>query len=427
MSSDPTAASGRPLRIGRYQVLGRIATGGMGAVYKALDLKRGREVALKVLPEEQAVLKPVLLDRFRLEARYGRRFNHENVVSLYDYGEDKGMYFLALEYIDGIDLHDYVTRKEKLPVEESRELLVQAARAVAHVHQHGIVHRDIKPANFLVTERQGRPFVKLIDLGLARRMRDTESRVTVSGTTVGTVDYMSPEQARDSSSVDVRADIYSLGCTWFHLLAGRPPFGEGPLTERVYNHVATPPPDVRQFNRDVPEEIVKVLERMLAKDPADRYQTLEDLLRALEGLSTRRTQLPAALPGLVAAPENEPVAEIDSDLDSDIEGVVAVVDGGSRDSESEEPSPATARVGGRRFLDAEAEETEDFDVIPEPRKRRRRDWGAILAVALGVLVVGGLIVAGCAELNRSTPSPPALAAPGPAPPDSGAPAPHTPP
>jgi serine/threonine-protein kinase len=253
----------------------------MGAVYKAVDTELGRDVALKILAPEMAA-KPVMLERFRREARHCAQLRSENIVSIYEFGEDRGHYFLALEYVDGIDLHEYIKRKGQLDPEESRQIIMQAVKALAHVHKQRIVHRDIKPANFLVTRQNGRLIVKLTDLGLARQTRDEDFRVTRAGTTVGTADYMSPEQARDSSAADARSDLYSLGCTWYHLLAGRPPFAEGSLMERIYKHIEAEPVDIRQLNPKVPEAMAAVLRRMLAKKPSDRYPSPIALLRALE-------------------------------------------------------------------------------------------------------------------------------------------------
>src|SRR5205823_4453535 len=139
----------------------------------------------------------------------------------------------------------------------------------SQVHQYGLIHRDIKPSNFLVTQKDGRLLVKLTDMGLARHEREDEYRITRAGTTVGTVDYIAPEQARDSSTADIRSDIYSLGCTLYHMLAGKPPFPEGSMTERLYKHVEAAPPDVRQLNARVPVGLTVLLERMLAKKPAE--------------------------------------------------------------------------------------------------------------------------------------------------------------
>jgi serine/threonine-protein kinase len=262
-------------------VVKHIATGGMGAVYKAVDHDLGRNVALKVLSSELAV-KPAIVERFRREAKAAAELRHENIVSIYDFGEISGTHYLALEFVEGNDLQDYINQKGKLDPEEARQLVMQAARALGHANQQGFVHRDIKPSNFLIGEKDGKPLLKMTDLGLARKISDEEFRVTRDGTTVGTVDYMSPEQARDSGSADIRSDIYSLGCTFYHMLAGRAPFAEGSLTERIYKHVETEPEDIRKFNPAVDLGLSRVLRRMLEKKPGDRYQTPEELIKDLE-------------------------------------------------------------------------------------------------------------------------------------------------
>jgi serine/threonine-protein kinase len=271
-------------RIGKYEILAHLATGGMSEVYQARDTILGRVVALKVLSADMAS-KPSALERFRREARHAARLSHRNVVTLWEFGEDRGTYFLALEYVEGIDLYEYIERQGRLEPEEARRILIQAVRALDHAFQHGIIHRDIKPSNFLLTAENDRLRVKLTDLGLARTATEDEFRVTRAGNTVGTIDYLSPEQARDSATADVRSDIYSLGCTFYHMLAGKPPFSEGGLGERVYKHLTVDPPDVREHNPDVPEEMWQVLRKMLAKDPEDRYQTPADLLADLKAVS----------------------------------------------------------------------------------------------------------------------------------------------
>jgi serine/threonine protein kinase len=271
-------------RIGKYEVIAHIATGGMGKVYKARDERLGRLVALKVLSAQMAA-KPAALERFRREAAAAARLSHKHVVTLYECGEDDGVHFLALEYVQGIDLYEYIERKGQLQPEEARRILMQAVKAIDHAFQHGITHRDIKPSNFLLSPENNRLCVKLTDLGLARTVEDEEQyRVTRAGSTVGTIDYLSPEQARDSAAADVRSDIYSLGCTFYHMLAGQPPFAEGGLGERVYKHLQEEPPDVRQLNPAVPQEMWAVLRKMLAKKPEDRYQTPSELLSDLKDL-----------------------------------------------------------------------------------------------------------------------------------------------
>lgn len=279
-SESPQLNEKKKVRLGNYDVIAHIATGGMGVVYKAIDTVTGRDIALKVLTAE-AASKPAMLERFRREAKNAAKLRHENIVTVYEFGEHKGTYFLSMEYVEGIDLHDYIDEQEMLDPEESRQIMVQAARALAHAHSHAIVHRDIKPSNFLLTRKGNRLIVKLTDLGLARETVSDEFRVTRAGTTVGTVDYISPEQARDSGLADVRSDMYSLGCTWFHMLTGRPPFDKGGLAERLIKHMEEPPPDVRTFNPRASDELVDILNKLLAKHPDDRYQDPQSLLQAL--------------------------------------------------------------------------------------------------------------------------------------------------
>ena len=157
--------------------------------------------------------------------------------------------------VEGIDLYDYIEGKGQLAPEESRRILVQAVKALDYAYQQGIIHRDIKPSNFLLTRDRDRMRVKLTDMGLALNSREEEFRVTCAGSTVGTIDYLSPEQARNSAEADIRSDIYSLGCTFYHMLAGNPPFSEGGLGERILKHMQEEPPDIRQFNPHVSEEM----------------------------------------------------------------------------------------------------------------------------------------------------------------------------
>jgi serine/threonine-protein kinase len=296
MSSDPASKpTKRIARLGKYEVLAHVATGGMGAVYKALDTEAGREVALKVLIPEMAA-RPAMLKRFKREARAAAKLRHENIVRLYEFEELAGTWFIVMEFVDGIDLAEYAARKGQLDPDEATSLMMQACRALRHAHRRGLVHRDIKPSNFLVTRKDGRLILKLTDLGLARDPSSDEPRVTRAGTTVGTVDYMAPEQARDSGKADIRSDLYSLGCTWFHLLAGQPPFGDGGLTERLYKHAEAEPPDLRTFNPRVSEAAAAVIRRLLAKKPEDRYQTPSELLRELKALKARaRPATPRAI------------------------------------------------------------------------------------------------------------------------------------
>ncbi|HEY7423995.1 MAG TPA: serine/threonine-protein kinase [Gemmataceae bacterium] len=313
MSSDPTAKGPRRnIRIGKYEVLAHVATGGMGTVYKARDTENGREVALKVLsPEKAAKLSTV--ERFHREAKHARKLRHENVVTLYEFGEANQTYFLTMEFIDGIDLHEYSNRKGALDPDEALDIILQGCRALDHAYRRGVIHRDIKPSNFLITRNGARTVIKLTDFGLAREASSEEFRVTRAGTTVGTLDYMAPEQARDSGLADIRSDLYALGSTWYHLLAGHPPFPKGGLGERLNRILNEEPPDVRQSNPRVTDATAAVLRRLMAKNPSQRYQTPAELRRDLKRLARGETllttrELPRELLANLACAEGETVA-----------------------------------------------------------------------------------------------------------------------
>ncbi|HID24623.1 MAG TPA: serine/threonine protein kinase, partial [Planctomycetaceae bacterium] len=274
--------------LGKYQIIRKIGAGGMGAVYLAKDIELKRTVALKVLPKERAQ-NPILVKRFRSEARTAAQLKHDNIATIYEAGEADGYLYIALEYVDGIDVHDLVQKRGVIPVRRSIEIIKQVARALQHAHERGVVHRDIKPSNLLVT-RDGT--VKLTDMGLARSVDDTaQSNITRAGTTVGTVDYMPPEQARSSKAADIRSDIYSLGCTWYHMLTGHPPYPKGDLLNKLNAHATQPPPDPRDENPSVPESVVAVIHRMMAKKPEDRYQTPDELLADLDNAMLSREEV----------------------------------------------------------------------------------------------------------------------------------------
>jgi serine/threonine protein kinase len=300
-----TAAPGA--HIGKYRIVAHIATGGMGAVYKAEDEERGQIVALKILSPDLAN-NPNLVERFKREARHAARLKHKNIVHLLEWGEVDGLHYLAMEFVEGFDLSAYIRMKGQLEPEEACRILLHACKALEHASAQGIIHRDIKPSNFLLAIKDGRCRVKLTDLGLARMVNDEDFRVTRAGTTVGTVDYLAPEQARDSAMADVRSDIYSLGCTFYQMLAGQPPFAGGGLGERVYKHLAATPADIRQHNPRVSDALWMVLRRMLAKNPDDRYQTPTELAEALQALGRDEesdAEAESSATALSAVPQDE--------------------------------------------------------------------------------------------------------------------------
>lgn len=270
-------------RLGQFEVLGCVGGGGMGRVYRALDTALGRTVALKVLSPEQAADTETLL-RFRNEARSAARLNHNNIVQVYHVGEEEGLPYIVFEFIEGSHLRALVERKGPLPLAEAISYTFQVAEALAHAAARNVVHRDIKPSNVLVTPDG---VAKLIDMGLARlqRLGDGADDLTASGVTLGTFDYISPEQARDPRSADVRSDLYSLGCTLFYMLTGRPPFPQGTVLQKLLQHQGDEPPDVRASRPDLPEEVSRVVRKMMAKDPRHRYQTPLRLMDALARLA----------------------------------------------------------------------------------------------------------------------------------------------
>ncbi len=274
------------LVIGGYIVLDKIGSGGMGLVLRARHRQSQRIVALKLLPPSVSRDRAAVI-RFRREAAAVAKFRHPNIVSAIDSGETHGLLYLVMEFVDGWDLARTVKEKGPLSVAQTIDCVIQAARGLQEAHDHGIVHRDIKPANLLL-DSSGT--VKVLDLGLARVNQTqellaagaSESDLTVSGSIVGTVDYMSPEQAYDPRMADGRSDIYSLGCTLHYLLTGRSPFGGQTFMERLLGHRERPVPLLRASRRDVSEALDATFQHLLAKSPQDRPQTMAAVIGELQ-------------------------------------------------------------------------------------------------------------------------------------------------
>src|SRR5437762_9273537 len=241
----------------------------MGAVFRATDTRLGRTVAVKVLSRDHGDEETIR--RFRNEAQSTARLDHPNIARVYYVGEDQGLNFIVFEFIEGTNLRDEVQRQGPLDLERAIYYTMQVAEALAHSSSRDVVHRDIKPSNVLVTA-DGQ--AKLVDMGLARLHQvESSDDLTASGVMLGTFDYISPEQARDPRSADVRSDIYSLGCTLFYMLAGQPPFPDGTAVQKLIRHNSDEPPDLRLFRPDIPSQVAGLVSRMLAKRPAQRPQT----------------------------------------------------------------------------------------------------------------------------------------------------------
>ena len=270
------AATG--LLLGHFQIEERIGAGGMGAVFRALDTRLQRAVALKILTPSLS-RDDAAVQRFRNEARAAARLDHDNVARVYFIGEEQGLHFIAFEFITGNNLRNFIRERGRIDPTEAVNYVLQIASAVRHTSSHGVVHRDIKPSNIIITP-SGR--AKLVDLGLARK-ESTESAVelTLAGTTLGTFDYISPEQAKDPRNVDVRSDIYSLGCTLYHMLTGEPPYPDGTVLKKLLDHQSGEPPDPAKKNRRVSPDLSLIVRKMMASDPKLRYQTPDYLTRDL--------------------------------------------------------------------------------------------------------------------------------------------------
>ncbi|MCA1686211.1 MAG: serine/threonine protein kinase, partial [Planctomycetia bacterium] len=264
-------------KIDRYVLIGLIGQGGMGRVYLARDSRLNRRVALKILSPER-VNNPRAIARFHREALVGAQLQHESLVRIYDEGESSGRCYLVMEYIEGKNIGQMIAENGPIPAAVSARLGLQVAMGLEHAQRKGLIHRDVNPYNILVT-RDGT--AKLTDLGLAIDLAD-QDRVTRDGATVGTFDYVSPEQARHSHSVDTRSDIYSLGCTLYHMLTGRVPFPSASLPEKLFSHQASEPEPITKLAPDVPEGLAGVVSRMMRKSPDDRYATPLELAQALE-------------------------------------------------------------------------------------------------------------------------------------------------
>jgi serine/threonine protein kinase len=269
-------------RLGPYELLEKLGTGGMGVVYKARHRELAKVVALKVLPAER--MNEMTIARFKNEMRAVGKLEHPNIVGAHDAGQLGGTHFLVMEFVDGIDLDRLVERQGGLRLADACELICQAAAGLQHAHDRGLVHRDIKPSNLMLA-RTG--LVKVLDLGVARSLGDAPAgeRLTATGMILGTADYLAPEQWEASQTADIRADIYSLGCTLYHLLAGTPPFGGARYSSwrlKMRAHLETPVPPLRLGPPEAPAELLAVLERMLAKNPADRFATPAEVAAALQ-------------------------------------------------------------------------------------------------------------------------------------------------
>ena len=298
----PGTSGAPPVRIGGFEILGKIGTGGMGVVYKARQMSLDRLVALKILPphlEKDAEF----MRRFVQEARATGQLNHPNIVSGIDVGQADGYWYFAMEFVDGESLRHILNRRGRLPEKEVIAIALQVAEGLAHAHAHRILHRDVKPENILI-DREGT--AKICDLGLARRLQSEHPGMTQDGTTMGTPSYLSPEQARGQKDLDPRTDIYSLGATLFHLAAGRPPFTGETAAVVMSKHLTEPAPDLARAVEGISRGLAAVVARCLQKNPADRYASMGDLIEDLKRLQQGQEPLAATIRSDLPRPQFPP-------------------------------------------------------------------------------------------------------------------------
>jgi len=293
--------AGRPLLISDYLILEPIGSGGMGTVYKALHRRMKRLVALKVIRADLDQ-DPERLKRFEREVQTAARLSHPHIVTAYDAGEAEGTHYLICEYIDGESLLQLVRDSGPLDFADALHCLQQIAEGLAYAHTQGVIHRDIKPANILVDDQGD---LKILDMGLARLQESPEdifsngaqTELTSSQIFMGTIDYMAPEQARNTKHADHRSDIYSLGCTFYFLLTGKPVYAGETTVERILAHKEQPIPQLSLLNAQVPAPFDAIFTKMLAKDPDQRYACVTDLLNDLNAFnSSIDTELAFSLP-----------------------------------------------------------------------------------------------------------------------------------
>jgi serine/threonine protein kinase len=346
------AGNGPELILGPYRLLEPLGEGGMGQVFKAVQQRLHRVVALKVIRQDLLSKDEEVLRRFQREARTAAQLSHPNVVIVYDADQVGDRHFIAMEYVEGTDLSRLVKRHGPLPIVQACDFIRQAALGLQHAHESGMVHRDIKPSNLFATvlkpksasgiyplpalsappreaektltgpsadpaptppEFTAGAVIKILDMGIAR-LAETEDRkesnhsLTREGVLMGTPDYIAPEQARNARAADIRSDLYSLGCTFYFLLTGQPPFPHGSMVEKLMLHQMEEPQPVEELRPDVPVEVRVVLRKLMAKGPEDRYQTPAELVEALTAPAAGGSAVQLRLPAADAEKETTPTA-----------------------------------------------------------------------------------------------------------------------
>ncbi|MFC1597236.1 protein kinase, partial [Planctomycetota bacterium] len=386
------------LVLGDYVIQDEIGAGGMGQVFKAWRRDMERTVALKILPAK-AMGSPEAIERFRREVKAAARLEHPNIVTAHDAGEAEDIHFLVMQYIDGKDLAHVVAERGPLPVEEAVDYTIQAAKGLECAHEQGVIHRDVKPGNLLL-DRKGT--VKILDMGLARidqppdpRAQTAPEALTESGQVMGTYDYMAPEQAQDTHGADHRADIYALGCTLFRLLTGQKPYqGDTPVTV-LLAHCQAPIPSLCELREEVSPELDGVVQKMLAKDPANRQQSMEEVITELEACI--RPAAPPVPEPPTPPPAGSPAAS-SSSSDSALKAFLRRLSGGAVAAQ------ATPTIAAEETAQVQREQETSVlagqGAAPPASEKKTLPW---LAIGGGIVAAVLILVVSFALLGRGGP------------------------
>ncbi len=360
--------------LGKYKLIELLGRGGMGSVFLGRHVTMNRRVALKILPRRIAK-DPASLKRFLSEARTIAALDHPNIVQAYSVDNQRDLYYIVMEYVDGWDLKQLVEADGPMDYQTAADYIRQAADGLAHGHGHGIIHCDIKPSNLLLN-KQG--VVKIVDMGLNRLTGGNENQVgeQQENRVLGSVDYQAPEQALESSDFDHRADIYSLGCTLYFLLTGHPPFPEGTLSERIMKHQKQQPRRITEQRPDAPAGLVKICQKMMAKRAEDRYQSAEELSRVLAAWRVPPSKRAAVL-------------KVADKLDDQPGDGLPVIDvqAGPRDKPPEKKLPSTKPGNADRAKGKVAEKVG----LLQTRQRKIIAAAAAVLLAIVLLAAGAMI------------------------------------
>ncbi len=390
------------LTVGSYIILDRIGVGGMGQVFKAQHRRMKRIVALKVLPASKVKLGDSLR-RFQREVEAAAKLNHPNIVTAHDANVESGVHYLVMEFVEGHDLHWVVKHRGPIPAAEAAYWVLQVAEGLEYAHQHGVVHRDIKPGNLLLDVNN---IIKILDMGLARLEEpggddDADGPLTQMGEIIGTIDFMSPEQAEDTRQADARSDIYSLGCTLHYLLTGEFLFPADTMLKKLLAHREQPVPSLARRDKSFPAELESIYQKMVAKQPNQRYQTMTEVIDALKGCREKLGPLPASYPSRPDTPPSKSDAPEQFNLDL------------APDDDLEKSSEASTQ---RKLMISDAEYTQRLaapdtrrtanplpamPVAPEKEKTRRKPtYPIVVGCPCGALFAAEPNMAG-----RTTPCP----------------------